>query len=167
MLAGTPWDRGHLAVVLIFAGIALFAPGAVCWQTSAQVMLAESVEPGARSGELAKLTSTTMFANSLGPLMQVGLLLGLRQNRWDNSLLRWVVSSGCLLWPGVVMCTLALRRLEPLEKTARRGAGSGSSFSDEELDRRVCRVKVRWWLAGTLEAATSRTHLATTGSRLP
>ncbi|CAK0875831.1 unnamed protein product [Prorocentrum cordatum] len=83
--------------------------------------------------------------------MQVGLLLGLRQNRWDNSLLRWVVSSGCLLWPGVVMCTLALRRLEPLEKTARRGAGSGSSFSDEELDRRVCRVKVRWWLAGTLE----------------
>lgn len=117
-------------------------------------MVADSVTPETRTKTVSDQTSVRLLANSLGPLLQVALLLCLREDHWETWLLRRVICVGCILWPLVVAWTYKIKELPPLEKTQGQQNSRASVFSQEDLDRRVCGVKVRWWLAITLEVVT-------------
>jgi len=133
-------------VPVIFVGMALWAPCSQCWNSTAQVLVADYSPAGARTAALTNLASVRVISSSLGPLLQIVLLLITSQNHWRNSLLRWVTSAGCLLWPCVVFLTCRLQDLQSLEQRT-----SGSAFRVDAVDRRVFGVKLRWLLAGTLE----------------
>eukprot|EP00928_Gymnodinium_smaydae_P066023 TRINITY_DN49085_c0_g1_i1.p1 TRINITY_DN49085_c0_g1~~TRINITY_DN49085_c0_g1_i1.p1 ORF type:complete len:468 (+),score=42.82 TRINITY_DN49085_c0_g1_i1:179-1582(+) len=149
-IAGVFWD----ILPLIFVGISLFAPGSQCWQSTSQVMVADYSHPERRTRVVSNMSSLRLIANSIGPLLQVMILLMLGQDHWSNWLLRWVVSAGCLLWPGVIFGTSRLQDLPALEKVSRSGNSAASSFDVEALERCVFGVKVRWLIAGTLELAS-------------
>eukprot|EP00933_Yihiella_yeosuensis_P004895 TRINITY_DN109300_c0_g1_i1.p1 TRINITY_DN109300_c0_g1~~TRINITY_DN109300_c0_g1_i1.p1 ORF type:complete len:377 (-),score=44.81 TRINITY_DN109300_c0_g1_i1:102-1130(-) len=99
------------------------------------------------------MSSLRFIANSSGPLLQIALLLMLGKNHWGNSLLVSIICSGCVLWPGVIAGTLALKDLPPFEKASQgnRQGGACSIFREEDLDRRVCGVKISMLAAFLLE----------------
>lgn len=141
--------------VLIFAGIALWAVGSQCWNGTSLVLVVDCTPPRQRTKVVADMQSVRLLANSVGPMLQVALLVCLRQNHWQNDLLKWVISLGCLLWPLVLVWTLCLSDLPPLEKAAsQRGLGKDAVFRDEDLDVRVRGIKVRYWIAATLEVVS-------------
>jgi len=147
MIAGVVSDT----VFLIFAGMVLWAPCSQCWNSTAQVLMAESVDAAARTKNVANMTSVRMLANAVGPLLQLVLLLILRQNHWGNGTLHAVIAAGSVFWPFVVLWTCRLDDLEPLEKAQGLRNSRPGNFSTEDLERCVCGIQMRWWLAGSLE----------------
>ncbi|CAE7462725.1 unnamed protein product [Symbiodinium natans] len=137
---------------LLFIGIAIWAPCSQCWNSTAQVVVADSAPAGERTKVISRMTSLRLVALASGPLLQALMLLASRQNHWGSSLLRSVILSGCVLWPGVLLWTLRLQDVPPLEKTTGNSRQTEQSVFDAAcLDRRHLGIPVRWWLAGTLE----------------
>jgi len=155
------WTTGLILVVLavlsqwvplIFVGIAIWAPCSQCWNSTAQVVVAESLPPSGRTKAVANMTSLRLLAVATGPLLQMVLLLVLGKNHWGTSLLRTVILAGVVLWPGVLFWTTRLHDLPPLEKAATGSrSGSASCFRSSDLDRLVCGMRLRWWVAGAME----------------
>ncbi|CAE7682314.1 unnamed protein product [Symbiodinium pilosum] len=137
---------------LLFIGIAVWAPCSQCWNSTSQVVVADSAHAGERTKVVSRMTSLRLVAVAFGPLLQALLLVASGQNHWGSALLRSVILSGSVLWPGVLIWTLRLRDLPPLEKA--RGTGrqnEHSTFDSNDLDQRRLGIPIRWWLAGTLE----------------
>eukprot|EP00931_Biecheleriopsis_adriatica_P053652 TRINITY_DN31459_c0_g1_i1.p1 TRINITY_DN31459_c0_g1~~TRINITY_DN31459_c0_g1_i1.p1 ORF type:complete len:482 (-),score=61.89 TRINITY_DN31459_c0_g1_i1:115-1515(-) len=140
------------SVPFMFAGVAIWAPCSQCWNSTAQVVVGDSAPPSTRTKVVANMTSLRLVASSIGPLLQIAMLVAMGQNHWGNSLLRLVISAGCVLWPGTLLWTLKLQDLPPLEKSPGGGGRTAeSTFEASDLARKVLGVPVRWWLAGILE----------------
>jgi len=135
---------------LLFAGMAVWAPCSQCWNSTAQVVIADSTTASTRTKVLSRMTGLRLVAVATGPMLQAIMLLISGKNHWGSSLLRKVILSGAVLWPGV-MWTLRLTDVPPLEKTEGSTRNVCSTFAHEDLDRRVLRIPVRWWLAVTIE----------------
>lgn len=103
-------------IVLIFCGIGMWAPASQCFNSTAQVLIGDSVPPEERPKALANLTTRRLLATSFGPLLQIILLLVLRRNEWDVKLLHSVIASGLVLWPLVICGILTLEDLPAWEK---------------------------------------------------
>ncbi|CAE7688457.1 unnamed protein product [Symbiodinium necroappetens] len=97
------------------------------------------------------MTSLRLIAIASGPLLQALMLLISHQNHWGSSLLRSVILSGCVLWPGVLIWTLRLSDLPPLETRGGSRHDEHSAYAASDLERRHLGIPVRWWIAGTLE----------------
>lgn len=99
------------------------------------------------------MTTTRLLSNALGPFLQIALLLILANNQWHTSVLRCIITMGCFLWPGVIKFTCSIQDLPALEKLA-KGRSLSSNFDEEALELRLAGIKIRWWLAVTIEFAS-------------
>lgn len=136
---------------LLFIGIGVWAPCSQCWNSTAQVVVADSAHAGERVKVVSRMTSLRLIAIASGPLLQALMLLISHQNHWGSSLLRSVILSGCVLWPGVLIWTLRLSDLPPLETRGGSRHDEHSAYAASDLERRHLGIPVRWWIAGTLE----------------
>ncbi|CAK9069177.1 unnamed protein product [Durusdinium trenchii] len=104
------------SVPMLFIGMAVWAPCSQCWNSTSQVVIADSAASAARTTVLSRMTSLRLIAQATGPMLQACMLLLSGQNHWGTSLLKAVTLSGAVLWPGV-MWTLRMSDVPPLEKT--------------------------------------------------
>lgn len=137
------------SVPMLFIGMAVWAPCSQCWNSTSQVVIADSAASAARTTVLSRMTSLRLIAQATGPMLQACMLLLSGQNHWGTSLLKAVTLSGAVLWPGV-MWTLRMSDVPPLEKTEGESSNS-STFSQVDLDRCYLRIPLRWWVAGIIE----------------
>jgi len=143
-------------VTFIYVGMAVWAPCMQCFFTSMSAIVADSCPPETRTATIANMSNVALFGGSVGPLLQIIFLYIMGQSNWEMPLLHKVMGMGCCVWPFVILGTMMLQDLTPLEKTAGKGRGR---FRTDDLDSRIAGIKVRWWLAIVFQTSTTITAI--------
>jgi len=157
------WTTGLIVLMLgiqtdtkwmIYVGMCLWAPCMQCFFSGSSAVVADSCPPETRTSTLANMSNVALMGGALGPLLQIIFLTSTGSNHWEMPALHKVIAIGCLLWPLSMIGTYALEELPPLEKTSARGRGR---FHTEDLDRTVRGLRVRWWLAISMQISETFT----------